>query len=219
MYRRLFPYLVLAAACVFPAQRVAAGYFNCSVVYDEFDSLMNNRFLIEPDRYVGTLNGSITRTQFEALQRGQFLVYPERAASGIAIFRTNENLHGKLLYHFSDPLPDGKVQLIIDEAVLLARVSDGYGPIHLGPLRLKPGVGLDLDSGSYVEPAYLGVPGGTGAPDASTADLLFGFTEESAEPFIAAVNEATIQFPVESMCLRPEAAPRQPSPPPVPTAP
>ena len=26
-----------------------AGYFNCSVVYDEFDSLMHKQFLVEPD--------------------------------------------------------------------------------------------------------------------------------------------------------------------------
>ena len=210
---------MLAATCALPAQRVAAGYFNCSVVYDEFDSLMNNRFLVEPDRFVGTLDGSITRTQFETLQRGQFLVYPERAASGIAIFRTNQNLHGKFLYRFSDPLPDGKVQLIIEEAVLFARVSDGYGPVRLGPLRLKPGVGLDLDSGRYLEPNYLGARGAPGGPDMSSADIQFGITEDSAEPFIAAVNEATIRFPVESLCLRPEAAPRQPSAPVAPTPP
>lgn len=206
MFRRLLPSLLLAAACALPIQRATGGYFNCSVVYDEFDSLMNNRFLVEPDRYVGTLSGSITRPQFETLQRGQFLLYPERAGLGIAIFRTNQNLHGRLLYHFSDPLPDGKVQLIIDEAVVLARVSDGYGPVRLGPLRLKLGVGLDLDSGSYIERRYPGARGESDGPDTAAADIHFDTTEDTAVPVIAAVNGAMIQFPVESLCLRPEAA-------------
>jgi len=209
LFRRLLPSLLLAAACALPTQRATGGYFNCSVVYDEFDSLMNNRFLVEPDRYVGTLSVRITKSQFETLQRGQFLLYPEREQLGIAIFRSNQNLHGKLLYHFSDPLPDGKVQLIIDDAVVLARVSDGYGPVRLGPLRLKPGVGLDLDSGSYIEPRYPGARGESNGPETAAADIHFDITEDTAEPVISAVNGAMIQFPVESLCLRPEAtAPR-----------
>ncbi len=83
-----------------------SGYFNCSVIYDEFESLMNKQFLMEPDRFVSTVNQRLSKTEFETLQKGQFLLYEERADMGIAVFRTDENLSGKLLFRWSDPLVD-----------------------------------------------------------------------------------------------------------------
>ncbi len=184
-----------------------AGYFNCSVVYDEFDSLMHKQFLVEPDRYVGTLNGAISRSQFQSLQSGQFLLHADRAGLGIAVFHTNENLHGKLLYHFSEPVAGQPPHLIIDQAILIARVADGYGPTQLGPLRLKPGTELDLDRGEYVKTPPAGAfaePGATGDPP--RGDLRYQLDADSGEPGIAAVNGAAIQFPIESLCSGPTGA-------------
>lgn len=174
----------------FPLAAVA-GYFNCSVIYDEFESLMNKEFLQEPDRFVSTVNQRLTKTEFEALQKGQFLVYAERTGLGIAIFRTNENLSGKLFFHWSEPMTDGQPHLIVEQAVIFSRVKDGAGPRRVGPFRIKPGYGLDLDTGKYdsrVEDENISV------------DLRHTIDPDTGEPVLAAANGALLHFPVETMC-------------------
>lgn len=181
--------------CALPAA-APAGYFNCSVVYDEFESLMNKEFLVEPDRFVSTVNQRLTRSEFEQLQRGQFLLYEERSQMGIAVFRTNENLRGKLLFHWDDPLADGQVHLVVDQALIYSRVEDGQGVRRIGPFRIKPGVGLDLDSGRYDSP--IGEAGSDGAP--ITVDVRHAIDPDTGEGAFESANEGTLYFPVETMC-------------------
>lgn len=195
----------LLVYCYLSGPPAIAGYFDCSVIYDEFESLMNKQFLLEPDRYVTTINDRATAEEYQRLQRGQFVLYDDRAGEGIIIFRSNENLHGKLLYHFSEPLGD-EVHLLIDEVVVFARTADGYGPVRYGPVRLKPNFGLDLDSGkSYV----LLDENRTGSDEQEykRADLAYRFDSESGHFVIEAANDATLKFPIESLCHRPGQQP------------
>lgn len=184
------------------AAPAAAGYFNCAVIYDEFESLMNGQFLVEPDQFATTLHDRITRNQFENLQKGQFRLYTERSDAGIAVFRTNQNLHGKMLFRWQDA-PDQTAHVIIVEAVVFARVADGYGPSVAGPLRVKPGTGVDLDTMSYVSMERDGQrDGDQSVPHTSaSADLYYGLGADSGEPTLAAANGALVYFPVETLCL------------------
>lgn len=181
------------------------GYFNCAVIYDEFESLMNNQFLVEPDRFIATERQSLSRPQFERLQKGRFHLYPERADLGIAIFRTNQNLHGKMLFHWEE-VAGNETHLVIDEAVIFGRVADGYASTRHGPLRLKPGVRIDLDTFDYVIPERTGAAVAT-APlrdPLEDADLVFGLDPGTGEPTLAAVNQASLQFPTETLCHDPQ---------------
>lgn len=174
-----------------------AGYFNCSVIYDEFDNLMNKQFLEEPDRYVSTVNQRLTRNEFETLQKGQFLLHEERGRMGIAVFKTSENLRGRLLFSWSDPLADGQSYFIVELAVIFGNVKDGGGVSKAGPYRIKAGFGLDLDSGKY--DSRIGQ-----SPDAESenivVDLRHGIDPETGDGFIESANDAQLFFPVESMC-------------------
>lgn len=187
--------ICLLVCCLVPVPGLA-GYFNCSVVYDEFESLMNKQFLTEPDRFVSTVNQRLSRSEFEQLQRGQFQLYEERADMGIAIFRTSENLSGKMLYRWSEPLTDGHYHLVIEQVVLYGSVEYGYGARRSGPYRIKPGYGLDLDTGQYDNKFD------QTAPDtkAFTIDLKHSVDPESGDSVFEAVNDALIHFPVETMC-------------------
>lgn len=195
---------LLAASLILPAPVAMSGYFNCAVIYDEFESLMNNQFLVEPDRFAATQRQSLSRPQFERLQKGRFHLYPERADLGIAIFRTNQNLHGKMLFHWEE-VAGNETHLVIDEAVIFGRVADGYASTRHGPLRIKPGVNVDLDTFDYVirergsatkSSAQLHDP-------LEDADLVYGLDPQTGEPTLAAVNQATLQFPTETLCHDP----------------
>lgn len=192
LLRRLLTLLI----CLLPLPALS-GYFNCSVIYDEFDHLMNKQFLIEPDRFVSTVNQRISKSEFETLQRGQFLLYEEYAQMGIAVFRTDENLSGKLLFSWSDPLADGESHLIIEQAILLSRVEDGLGPRIIGPFRIKPGYGLDLDTGRY--DSRLGQDPEDQAERVSV-DIRHGIDPATGEGVFEASDGAVLYFPVESMC-------------------
>ena len=158
---------------------------------------MNKQFLMEPDRFVSTVNQRLTRSEFENLQRGQFQLYDERSAMGIAIFRTSENLSGKLLYQWSEPLADGQSHLLIEEVVLYGSVQYGYGPRRSGPYRIKPSFGLDLDTGRY-DNKYTQAEESTSRT--FTVDLTHSIDAETGESVFEAVNDAIIHFPVETMC-------------------
>ena len=188
---------ICACICCWLPLQVLAGYFNCSVIYDEFESLMNKQFLMEPDRFVSTVSQRLTKSEFENLQRGQFRLYDERSDMGIAIFRSSENLSGKLLYRWSDPLADGQSHLIIEHVLLYGSVQYGYGPRRSGPFRIKPGFGLDLDTGQY-DNKYTQVDESDSRT--FTVDLTHSIDAETGEPVFEAVNGAVIHFPVETMC-------------------
>ena len=120
----------------------------------------------------------------------------------LALFRTNQNLHGKMLYRWED-VANQDPHLIIVEAVVFARVADGYGPNVSGPLRLKPGIGVDLDTMNYVSMEH-GAQHNTAdaaALQIASADLLYGLSVDSGEPTLTAANGALVYFPVQTMCL------------------
>ncbi|HSH41108.1 MAG TPA: hypothetical protein VK973_03160 [Arenicellales bacterium] len=176
----------------------AAGSFNCAVVYDEFESLMNKRFLTQPDQFVATQPGQISKEQFEGVANAGFLLYPAREGMGIGILTTNQNIHAKFLFHWSQPMEDGSTHLILDEVVKYGRVSDGYAPSRVGPFRLKPGMSIDLDSGNYVPMESSLIDGQEFARKQETGDLLYESGPDGA--VLRAVNGAEVQFPLETLC-------------------
>lgn len=181
---------------------VDAGYFDCSVIYDEYEDLMANQFLVEPDRYIATLPQQISRSDHERLQKGIFQLHADRADRGIAVFRTNGNLHGKFLFKWTDPLPDQPPHVLIDSGVVHGRVADGDAPVLLAPLRLKPGAGVDLDFGR----AMALDEGGPEIDDRARQqlDIVYRIDEPTGEPMLQSVNNASVHFPVESLCHRPQ---------------
>ncbi len=165
---------------------------------------MGNQFLLEPDRYVATLPQQISRSDHERLQKGIFQLHADRADRGIAVFRTNGNLHGKFLFKWTDPLPDQPPHLLIDYGVVYGRVADGDAPLFFVPLRLKPGAGVDLDVGR----AMALDDGGPAVGDSvqPQLDIIYRTDEQTGEPILQAVNNASVHFPIESLCHRPQRA-------------
>ena len=176
---------LLASIAVSPLQ---SNYFDCSVVYDEFDQLMMSNFLIEPDRYVSTLNNTITRDGHLQHQLGLFKLRDGRQNAGIGIFRTNQNLSGKMLFIWQDNAWEERTPLVIDELISFGRVSDGYAPVRHKSIYLTPGFGVDLDNAEVVE------------TEDESADLLYEF--EGGKYSIRAIEPAEIIFPTESMCQK-----------------
>ncbi len=185
-------------------QTADAGYFDCSVIYDEYEDLMANQFLVEPDRYVATLPQQISRSDHERLQKGIFQLHADRADRGIAVFRSNGNLHGKFLFKWTDPLPDQPPHVLIDYGVVYGRVANGDAPVFFVPLRLKPGAGVDLDVGR----AMTLDDGGAAVDDGARQqlDIIYRTDEQTGEPILQAVNNASVHFPIESLCHRPKRA-------------
>ena len=176
---------LLASIAVSPLQ---SNYFDCSVVYDEFDQLMMSNFLIEPDRYVSTLNNTITRDEHLQHQLGLFKLRDGRQNAGIGIFRTNQNLSGKMLFIWQDNAWEERTPLVIDELISFGRVRDGYAPVRQESIYLTPGFGVDLDNAEVVE------------TEDESADLLYEF--EGGKYSIRAIEPAEIFFPTESMCQK-----------------
>ena len=176
---------LLASIAVSPLQ---SNYFDCSVVYDEFDQLMMSNFLIEPDRYVSTLNNTITRDGHLQHQLGLFKLRDGRQNAGIGIFRTNQNLSGKMLFIWQDNAWEERTPLVIDELISFGRVIDGYAPVRHKSIYLTPGFGVDLDNAEVVE------------TEDESADLLYEF--EGGKYSIRAIEPAEIFFPTESMCQK-----------------
>ncbi len=176
---------LLASIAVSPLQ---SNYFDCSVVYDEFDQLMMSNFLIEPDRYVSTLNNIITRDEHLQQQLGLFKLRDGRQNAGIGIFRTNQNLSGKMLFIWQDNAWEERTPLVIDELISFGRVSDGYAPVRHKSIYLTLGFGVDLDNAEVVD------------TEDESADLLYDF--EGGKYSIQAIEPAEIFFPTESMCQK-----------------
>ena len=133
-----------------PAQPVRAGAFDCGVVYDEFDSLMNKNFLVKPDAYVKTLEGRISRA--EALkQSGALLLGPGRKGMGVAIVKTNKNATGKFLFSWSGRGDlRGTPLMIVRDVTLYGRVQDGHGRRNFRELRVSASQSADPDSGRLI---------------------------------------------------------------------
>lgn len=181
--RRLFLMLLLCFAVMMPAR---ANYFDCSVIYDEFDQLMLANFLVDPERYVSSIPNVISRQEFLQYQQNQFHLRTKRENAGIAVFSTNQNIRGKLIFFWKPDVRERLIPLEIDESISFGRVKDGYAPVRATAIYLTPGQAVDLDSAQVV------------SPDDSTADFVYEFDNE--EYMIRAIPPAQLTFPVESMC-------------------
>ena len=144
-----FPLLILVSSLSFMPRAVSAAH-DCSVIYDEFESLMHKRFLLRPGDYLPIAEAQLNEFDFAVQQQGVFLLYEERGDAGILLFRTGENRYGKLLYRWSDPLPDNKRHLLILEGLYYEAVASGLVPTRFGPLRVSANMGVDLDAWQLV---------------------------------------------------------------------
>lgn len=178
---------LILGCLLFPllASPTRAGNFDCSVIYDEFDSLMNKQFLINPSNYVRTVKGRLSRQDYNSKQKGIFMLNSARKNLGIAVVHTNKNTWGKLLFTWGAPFQNGQPSLILKEVVLFGRVLDGDSPRRFRDVAIKSSFMIDLDTGSIT-------------PD-QTADLWF-HNVDGSEMYIEAVKGASLEFPMESMC-------------------
>lgn len=170
-----------------PAQPVRAGAFDCGVVYDEFDSLMNKNFLVKPDAYVKTLQGRISRA--EALkQSGALLLGPGRKGMGVAIVKTNKNAYGKFLFSWSGRGDlRGTPLMIVRDVTLYGRVQDGHGRRNFREIRVSASQSVDLDSGRPSQ--------------GKSADIWYRAVDASTI-YLQAINGARLLFPMETLCKR-----------------
>lgn len=170
-----------------PAQ---ANYFDCSVVYDEFDQLMMANFLIDPERYVTSLDTTLKRSDFLVHQLNKFKLREERTNAGLAVFRTNQNISGKFIFFWQDNAWEEVTPFVVEESISFGRVRDGYAPVRGKSLYLTPGQAVDLDTSTVVE------------LDDDSADFIYEIDQENYQ--IRAINSAQMYFPVESMCHKRE---------------
>lgn len=181
--RTLIALVLIVSLAFLPAR---ANYFDCSVVYDEFDQLMLANFLIDPEQYVTIISSTISRQQYLEYQQNNFQLRPERKNSGIAVFRTNQNTTGKFLYAWAPSIRERLIPLEITESISFGRVRDGYAPVRATSIYLTPGFAVDLDSAQVVE------------IEEKSADLIYEY--ENEEYIIRAIPPAELFFPIESMC-------------------
>ena len=163
-----------------------ATYFDCSVVYDEFDQLMMGQFLVDPERYVSTLSSLISRSEHLEYQTKEFKLRSERENAGIAVFRTNRNASGKMIFYWQERVWDERIPLVLDEIITFGRVADGFAPVLSGPTYVTAGFAVDLDSAEVVE------------LDNPDADIIY--VHEDGSYVIEAVNPAQVHFPIQSLC-------------------
>ncbi len=160
--------------------------FDCSVIYDEFDSLMHKDFLTTPENYVSAVSSELSFEDFNATQKGKFYLRKDRPERGIGVVFTNDKLYGKFIFHW----PQAE-RLIFEDIIIYNRVEDGYAPFHHGSIELKPGQSIDLDMGNI----YLAEAEGS---DQIRAD--FSLSENSTNPILSSINEARVYFPMASLC-------------------
>lgn len=180
--------ILIIASLILTVAPARANYFDCSVVYDEFDQLMMANFLLDPERYVDSIPNVISRQEFLELQQHLFHLRADRESVGVAIFLTNQNIRGKFLYLWRPVVRERQIPLEITESISFGRVKDGYAPVRATSIYLTPGFAVDLDNAQVVE-----------AND-ETADLVYEL--ENEEYVIRAIPPAQLVFPVESMCHR-----------------
>lgn len=170
------------------------GSFDCSVIYDEFDNLMNKQFLIDAGSYVPTITDRLTREEFSVLQKNKLRLREERKEMGVAIVQTNKRTRGKIVFSW-DGLPvDGYPPLVLEETIIYGRVADGYAPRQLRPILVKPGFSVDLDSGE------VSVEVDSDSVNQAEEDADLVYSVEGEQLAIEAINGASLEFPIESMC-------------------
>ena len=167
------------------AQPAVAGPFDCSVVYDEYDSFMNKNYLIKPDAYVQTVQGRITQAQ-SASQANALLLSPQRLGMGAAIIQTNKNAYGKFLFAWSGRGDlRGTPLLILRDITTYKSVQDGNGRRNYREIRVSASQMIDLDTGR--------------ATQGQGADIRYNASNPK-EIVLEAINGAKISFPMETAC-------------------
>lgn len=175
----------LALVLTFVSSETKAGTFDCSVVYDEFTSLMNKNFLLNPGTYVNTTKVRLSRADYNSRQKGVLLQSLENKGYGVAVVHTNRNTWGKFMFTWGAPQQNGHPSLIIKDLTLYGRVLDGYQPRVTPKIVVPTSYQVDLDTSA--------VGGGT------LADIWFHNVDGNTM-FVEAVNGATLDFPMESLC-------------------
>jgi len=178
--------LMITTFALLLATHAVAGNYDCSLVYDEYDSLMHKQFLLNPSNYVKTTEGRMSRNSYNSDQKGIFLQSEDHKNYGIAIVHTNNNTWGKLLYTWGAPFNNGHPSLLIKEAVLYGRVLDGYKPRVMRDIVISSSWTFDLDNNN-------------GRNAGQSADIWF-HNVDGNEMYIEAVNGAELSFPMESLC-------------------
>lgn len=163
-----------------------AGAFDCSVVYDEFDSLMNKNFLLKPESYGPVETGKLSRDDYNSRQKGKLLLSTSRRDWGVAIVHTNKNTWGKFLFTWGGRGDArGTPLLIIRDLTLFGRVQDGDAPRVTSEIRVSASQTVDLDSGRVGE--------------GDDTDVWF-HNIDGKLMYIEAVNGARLAFPMQSLC-------------------
>ena len=181
--------LFKSTATVFAATAmVNVKSFDCSVIYDEFDSLMHKEFLVSPDNYVANISGEISFEDFNAAQRGKLFLRKDRSDKGVGIIFTNNKLYGKFVFDWHN-----QASIMIEDIIIYSRVEDGYAPTHHWQLMINQGDKIDLDNGKVFS--------GDDYPEDELlrADLqLSSISPEN--PVLESINEARVFYPTASLC-------------------
>lgn len=178
----------LAAATLFAGfgAPASAGRYDCSVVYDEFDSFMNKNFLMQPDAYVRTVQGKLSRADYNSKQKGVLLLSPHRKGFGVAIVHTNKNTRGKFLFTWSGRGDlRGSPLMILRDVTLFGRVQDGFRPRKYREIRVSASQTVDLDTGR--------------ATQGENADIWYHAVDANTI-YLEAINGAKLSFPMETLC-------------------
>ena len=179
----LAPFLLVATF----APQAAAGPFDCSVVYDEFDSFMNKNYLIKPDAFVRTIQGKISQAD-TAKQANALMLSPQRQGMGVAIVQTNKKAYGKVLFSWSGRGDlRGTPLLIMRDVTMYKSVEDGNGRRIYREIRVSAAQMIDLDTGR--------------ATQGATADIRYDASNPK-QIVLEAINGAKISFPMETACRK-----------------
>lgn len=186
MFAKALVAFVAAVVLGLPATSLAAGRFDCSVVYDEFDSLMNKNFLLKPESYVRVVKDRLSRADYNAKQKGKLRLRPGRQGWGVAVVHTNRNTWGKFLYTYGGRRDTrGTPLLILRDVTLFGRVQDGNAKRVTREIRVIATQRIDLDTAL--------------AGEGPEADIWFRNVDGKTMT-IEAVNGAKLSFPMESLC-------------------
>lgn len=186
MIRQLIPALTALALVAGHPAPAGAGPYDCSVVYDEFDSFMNKNFLLKPEAFVATVQGKLSRADFNSRQKGKLLLSPKRKGMGVAIVHTNKNIRGKFLFSWGGRGDQrGSPLMILRDVTLFGRVEDGFRPKKYREIRVSSSQAVDLDTGRPTQ--------GEGA------DIRYNAVDANTI-LIEAVNGAKLSFPMETLC-------------------
>ena len=180
-----FAYVAFACLCLANAP-IHAGVFDCSAIYDEFDSLMNKNFLMKPGIYGPIVQGKLSRGAYNDRQKGKLMLSPNRKGWGVAVVHTNKDTWGKFLFSWGGPGDArGMPLLILRDVTLFGRVHDGHAPRVTREIRVSSSQMVDLDVGLTGE-----------GPE---SDIWF-HNVDGRTMYVEAVNGASLAFPMETLC-------------------